>query len=113
MEKITRRLFMRKSAVLPIGLAAMPVAVSMEDEALARRLEPVEFAADRVNMWEQPYTPPTPEERLRKAAVEIRAAMKALGVDSYMVMVREEESGIAKMLDFNRDGTLHRLVELA
>lgn len=78
MEKITRRLFMRKSAALPIGLAAIPITAPAKDEALAKRLEPVEFAADRVSMWEQSYTPPTPQERLDKAILEMKLAVKAI-----------------------------------
>lgn len=57
--------------------------------------------------------PYNPEDALRLAAAEIRKAMKALGVESYMVMVREEESGIAKAMDFNRNGGLRQMREIA
>lgn len=78
MEKITRRLFMRKSVALPIGVAALPFAASAKDEALARRLEPVEFAADRRSVWDYAHPVPTKQERLDAAIVELKRAVKAI-----------------------------------
>ncbi|MDQ0305340.1 hypothetical protein [Ancylobacter polymorphus] len=54
-----------------------------------------------------------PEAALRRAAEEIRKAMKAIGSESYMIMVREEQSGQAVAKHFDRNGKKHWLIELA
>lgn len=72
---ITRRLFLRNTAVLPLGAATL-AAVAAKAEPATPTLEPLVYAADRVNMWEHP--PITPQERFDKAVLELKRAVQAI-----------------------------------
>jgi len=87
MPEMSRRSFLRAAPVL--GLAASAPAIAPKDEAMACPFEPIEWPADRADMWAMPL--PTPKQRLDAAIGELKAAAKAVWPDisSWSVSIDE------------------------
>jgi len=71
---ITRRLFLRNSAALPLGAATLP-AISAQAEPAKLTFEPLVLAEDRTSMA---HSVPTPMERFDKAVLELKRAVRAI-----------------------------------
>ena len=114
---MNRRSFMRGA----VAAGAAGTVTATAAASATSPFEPIVLAADVPEYWRKAREDiekkqaflSTPEQRLRRAAAEIRAAMEELGVESYMVMIREKEAGVAQVLDFNESGGLHQMREIA
>ncbi len=89
MSKLNRRDIIKALPALAAATAAVPAMAS------APSLEPLEFAADRFDIWEQAKRV-TPDDRLRSAASYLRHCMeKAADGDRYIVCVNGDEAAFA------------------
>ncbi|HTN60233.1 MAG TPA: hypothetical protein VL147_01605 [Devosia sp.] len=61
-----------------------------------------------------PLDAASPDERLKSAVGYVRSILEDMGCDEYVLMMREEASGILVLLDFEPGtGTLKRKIDLA